>query len=250
MAGDPAATPPLCRRPPACTGRPFASTLGNEPVAAQSGPGNLVDMRGESMAPVDAFLSHNRGDKATARDLGAQLTLAGAYVWFDDWEVCAGESIVGRVNNALASVDVVILLWSATAHCSRWVRAELDTAISRGIDEETFRVITVRLDETPLPALLRPLKWVDLCDGDITRAVNDIMGFSTDQDRLRAIQATLDHAGIEIRSFKGYGPVVCCPRCGARVDRLEGWSAVDHHRDDVYAGFKCLDCGFDDGGEI
>jgi hypothetical protein len=65
-----------------------------------------------------------------------------------------------------------------------------------------------------------------------------------------AIQSTLDEAGIEVRWFEGYGAVVCCPRCGAGVDRLEGWSAVDELRDDTYAGFRCRDCDFNDGGEI
>lgn len=199
---------------------------------------------------MDAFLSHNRADKDVARQLGAQLTLAGAYVWFDDWEVRAGDSVVGKVNDALADAEAVILLWSANAKRSNWVRAELETAITRAIEERTFRVISVLLDDAELPALLRPLKWVDLSDGDVTSAVNGIMGFSTDHDRRRAIQATLDEAGIEIRWFEGYGPVVCCPRCGAGVDRVEGWSEVDERRDDMYAGFKCRDCGFDAGGEI
>lgn len=199
---------------------------------------------------MDAFLSHNRADKDVARQLGAQLTLAGAYVWFDDWEVRAGDSIVGKVNDALADAEAVILLWSANAKRSNWVRAELEAAIARATEEQTFRIISVRLDDAELPALLRPLKWVDLSDGDVTRAVNEIMGFSTDHDRLRAIQATLHEAGIEIRWFEGYGPVVCCPRCGASVDRLHGWSAVDECRDDMYAGFRCRDCGFEGGGEV
>lgn len=44
---------------------------------------------------------------------------------------------------------------------------------------------------------------MDLSDEDVTRAINEIMGFANDQDRLRAIQATLDEAGIEIRWFTG-----------------------------------------------
>lgn len=199
---------------------------------------------------VDAFLSHNRADKDTARRLGAQLTLAGAYVWFDDWEVRAGDSIPGKVNDALARVDTVILVWSASANKSEWVRAELETAIGRSIEAHTFRVICIRVDDTPLPLLLRRLKWVDLSDDDLTRAVNEIMGFANDQDRLRAIQVALDEAGLDIRWFEGYGPVVCCPRCGVGVDRLKGWSAVDERRDDLYAGFECEDCGFNDGGEV
>lgn len=200
--------------------------------------------------PVEAFLSHNRSDKPVARELGAQLTLAGAYVWFDEWEVRAGDSIPGKVNEALSDVEALILLWSHNAERSQWVRREFEAAITRGIDDGAFRVITVRLDETPIPPLLRPLKWVDLLNGDITRAVNEIMGFASEKERLRAIQATLDGAGIEVGFFPGYGQVVCCPRCGAGVGQLQGWSRVDHARDDTYAGFECANCGFNDGGEI
>jgi hypothetical protein len=34
------------------------------------------------------------------------------------------------------------------------------------------------------------------------------------------------------------------------VEKLRGWSAVDEQRDDMYAGFECAVCGFNDGGEI
>jgi hypothetical protein len=79
---------------------------------------------------VDAFLSHNRCDKSTARRLGAQLRLVGADAWFDDWEVRAGDSIPGKVNEALAAVDSLVLVWPANAERSAWVRAELERAIS------------------------------------------------------------------------------------------------------------------------
>lgn len=199
---------------------------------------------------MDAFLSHNRADKQLARRLGAQLNLAGAYIWFDDWEVRAGDSIPGKVNEALERVDSLILLWSSNANKSRWVRAELETAITRAMEDDSFRVITVRLDDTPVPPLLQRLKWVELEDEDLPRAVNEIMGFATDLERLRAIQETLDEAGIEFSNFVGYGVVVCCPRCGVGVDRLKGWSQVDNLRDDTYAGIECEVCGFTDGGEI
>jgi hypothetical protein len=200
---------------------------------------------------VHVFLSHNRQDKDLARRLGAQMRLAGADVWFDEWEIRAGDSIPGKVNEGLAAVDTVLLLvWSVDADRSEWVRAEFETAITQGMADETLRVIPVILDDTALPPLLTRIRWVDLQDGDETRAVNEIMGFANDQDRLRAIQEHLDEAGIEVAYFHGYGPLVCCPKCGAGVDHLEGWSQVDERRDDTYAGFKCTACGFSDGGEI
>ena len=186
------------------------------------------------MESLHVFLSHNRDDKDTARRLGGQMRLAGADVWFDEWEIRAGDSIPGKVNDALAVVDTVLLLWSASANGSEWVRAKFEAAVTRGIEDATLRVIPVLLDDCPLPALLQRLR----------------VGFATDQDRLRAIQAALDEASIEVRYLEGYGPLVCCPKCGADVDKLEGWSEVDERRDDMYAGFRCRECGFNDGGEI
>lgn len=200
---------------------------------------------------MDAFLSHNRDDKALARRLGAQLRLVGADVWFDEWEIRAGDSIPGKVNDALDSVDVVIVVWSEGASGSKWVRAELETAIQAGLEDETLRVIPVILDDSSLPSLLRRLKWVDLReDDDVTRAVNEIMGFANDRDRMRAIQATLDEARIEVNYFPGYGYVAACPKCGAGLDKLRGWQQVDERRDDLYGGVQCMDCGFSDGAEV
>lgn len=196
------------------------------------------------------FLSHNAADKAVARRLGAQMRLSGADVWFDEWEIRAGDSIPGKVNQALETVDTVVLLWSSDADRSKWVRAEFETALARGMEDGSLRVIPVLLDDTPVPALLRRIRRVDLRDGDESRAVNEIMGFATDQDRLLAIQQHLDEAGLEVAFFEGYGPVVCCPRCGAGLEHLRGWSAVDERRDDTYAGVECSKCGFNDGGEL
>lgn len=199
---------------------------------------------------MDAFLSHNGADKETARSLGAQLQIAGAGIWFDEWELRAGDSIPGKINDALGRVDCFIILWSETASSSNWVRAELEVGIQRGIDEDSLRVVPVIIDDTPLPPLLRPLRWVDLRDGDIANAVNGVMGFAGDRDRIRAIQETLEDAHIEVGYFYGYGAAVGCPRCGAGLDQLSGWHAVDDRRDDEYAGVRCEECGWEGGGEI
>lgn len=199
---------------------------------------------------MDAFVSHNSADKEVARRLGAHLRLVGVNVWFDEWEVRAGDSLIGKVDEALASVDTVVLIWSENARRSEWVRAEFETAIARAIDDDSCRIIPMRLDDTPLPSLLRRLKWIELRNEDVTRAVDEIMGYANDQDRLRAIQKTLDEASIEVGYFVGYGLVVCCPRCGTGLDNLEGWSQTDYERDDTYAGVRCQRCGFSDGAEI
>ena len=48
------------------------------------------------------FLSHNIADKDVARSLGAHMTLTGIDVWFDEWEIQAGDSVPGKLNKGSA----------------------------------------------------------------------------------------------------------------------------------------------------
>jgi hypothetical protein len=90
------------------------------------------------------------------------LKLAGADVWLDAWEIHPGDSIVGKVNQALDLVDTVLLFWSKNAAESMWVNIEMETALTRKLSDSSVRIIPMRLGDAPLPALLRPLMYVSL----------------------------------------------------------------------------------------
>jgi hypothetical protein len=198
-----------------------------------------------------AFLAYNHADVEIARTLGAQLKIVGADVWIDQWQIQAGDSIVHQLDAGLAGFDTFILLWSQRAAKSNWVRKELEVAIQRGIEDDRVRIIPVRLDETALPILLHPLKRVDIFDAhQIRDAVCDIMGFATERARIRAIQSVLESAQIEINFVYGYGPIAGCPRCGAGLESIESWNQFDEEHEDSYAGARCKECGWNDGGEV
>jgi hypothetical protein len=175
--------------------------------------------------------------------------LVGADVWFDEWEIRAGDSILGSVEEALEKFDTFVLVWSEHAAASSWVRAELEVALTRRIEDGEIRVITVRLDDTPLPAFLRPLKYLKIEDG-VPSVVDAIMGFTNDRDRLRAIQHVLDEAGIYARDVPGIGLMVACPNCGADPDKISGRTYTDERHDATYITVSCEECGWSDGGEI
>ncbi|MDI6711027.1 MAG: toll/interleukin-1 receptor domain-containing protein [Bacillota bacterium] len=197
------------------------------------------------------FLSHNKMDRDIARRLGAQLVLGGADVWFDEWEMQAGDSIIGKINEGLESFDVFLLLWSENARRSDWVRRELRAAIHCSIGSRTKQVIPCRLDDTPLPPLLSDIRFIDCRDPNkaIEGIVEELLGISGRRSRLIAIQAALDEMDLTWHESPGMNPIICCPRCG-REDTIVGWSAADYSRDDLYAGLKCTACGWSDGGEI
>lgn len=109
----------------------------------------------------------------------------------------------------------------------------------------------LRLDDTELPALLQPLKWLRFYDPPAdTRAVaQSIAGLPTAEAYIKAVQQQIDEAGLEFRYFEGYGVAVGCPRCGAPVGELEAWSDIDQVRDDIYAGARCKRCRWEDGSD-
>jgi hypothetical protein len=78
----------------------------------------------------------------------------------------------------------------------------------------------------------------------------EILGLSSEREWLKAVQKTLDEAGIAVGFFPGYGAIVCCPRCGAGLGAIEGWHATDRLGDDQYAGARCRDCHWEGGGEV
>jgi TIR domain len=94
--------------------------------------------------------------------LAAQLRLIGVDVWLDDWEIAAGRLDPGKVNEALIAVDTVLVLWSENAARSRWVDAELATALDRHLRDGSVQLIPIRLDDAELPALLQPHKSLRL----------------------------------------------------------------------------------------
>jgi DNA-directed RNA polymerase subunit RPC12/RpoP len=197
------------------------------------------------------FLSHAGADKPTVRRLGAHLAAVGGDVFFDEWSIAAGESIPGAIGTALETYDVFVMVWSAAMMESAWASMEYHAAVRLFVETPDRRLIVVPLDDTPIPPLVAHLKYANLRDeGLLGDVVNDLMGFRGNAQRIMAIQAFLEEGGLEVRYFHGYGPAVGCLKCGAHVDRLEGFSQTDFERDDLYAGVRCIECGWHDGGEI
>lgn len=203
--------------------------------------------------PKDApriFLSHNSADKEFVRHLAATLTLAGAQVWFDSWQIRPGDSIPSAIDEGLSGFDTFVLVWSNGAANSNWVAKERDAAITRWTNEKTYRFIPVRLDSTPIPTLLGSVMYVDANDHDHVRVTRELLGISSKLDFLRAIQDFIGNSGIEFRDFYGVGVFICCPRCGTESKDFESFQHIDENRDDTYAVIQCPNCKWFDSAEI
>ncbi|AQX81558.1 hypothetical protein BWO91_17715 [Plantibacter flavus] len=198
------------------------------------------------------FLSHTKSDKPLVRDVGAQLTLIGEEVFFDEWSIDVGASIPGAIDIALREYETFVLFWSKEAAASAWTKAEYRSAVSTFLDEakSSRRLVVVRLDDEPVPALIRHHKWIDgRGNPGAGHIVDQVMGYSGSA-RLVAMQEYIESLDLGFRYFEGYGVAVACKECGAGAVDLEGFHETDYERDDEYAGVRCKKCGWNDGGEI
>ena len=196
------------------------------------------------------FLSYNKADKEIARSVGAHITLNGLEIWFDEWEIQAGDSIPGKLNEGLAGFDAFILIWSRHANGSNWVRQELHTAIMRAMTDGSAKIIPCVLDRTPLPPLISDRRYVDFTDTHtgIEELLGDLTGARTKRARLLAIQRAIEEMDVQWTPHPLLLPMVCCPNCG-ETETLEGWEQQGR-RGDLYAGLRCSKCGWSDGSEV
>lgn len=73
----------------------------------------------------DYFLSYSSEEKWTADPLARYLDALGFSVWYDDFELLAGDSIVAGINRGLAESKFGILVLSKSFLSRRWTNAEM-----------------------------------------------------------------------------------------------------------------------------
>lgn len=110
---------------------------------------------------VHAFICHASEDKAAARDLASGLSKMGADVWFDEWEIRVGESIVQKINAALGNVSHLIVLLSVASVEKPWVKKEMSSALMRQLTQGAVTVLPVILDDASVPPILADVKFAD-----------------------------------------------------------------------------------------
>lgn len=114
---------------------------------------------------VRVFICHASEDKPAARALANAMKGLGADVWFDEWEIRVGESIVQRIGDALGTISHLVVLLSLNSVEKPWVRKELSSALMRQLSQQSVTVLPVRLDNCSVPPLLADIKYADARNG-------------------------------------------------------------------------------------
>jgi hypothetical protein len=192
---------------------------------------------------VLVFVSHNKADKASARLLATALVEAGVSVWFDEWNLRPGESIIGGIEHGLTKCDVFVLIWSANAQQSNWVGAELRAITTRRVGDNSLRIVPIFADGTPLPILIAEYKGFDLATvPDLRRIAAEITGSTNAREIAQLLQRRLHElADAEIAPDNPIR-VVVCPECASKNLSIE--RSYDGYSDQEVYFVLCQDCSW------
>jgi len=145
------------------------------------------------------FLSHASEDNDRfAREFAARLQATGMEVWFDEWEILPGDSLVDKVfEEGLKSADAMVIVLSANSMDKKWVREEINAGFVKRV-EGNCKLIPVIIDDVDVPEPLKSTVWVK---------IRDLRNYEAEFDRIvRAVHD--DRNRPEPGSAPGYTDVV------------------------------------------
>lgn len=103
----------------------------------------------------DVFISYARSTEREAEAIGGALRALGYGVWRDD-ELPAHRAFAEVIEERLKASKAVVVVWSADALASEWVRSEASMA------RAARKLIQLRVDETRPPMPFDQIQCADL----------------------------------------------------------------------------------------
>jgi CheY-like chemotaxis protein len=107
------------------------------------------------------FISYSSDDRAFAKELASSMHKHGFQVWYDEWEIHVGDAIIQKIESGIVESSYLVIVLSPASVSSRWVREELDSAITSQITDYRIRVLPALKDDCAIPPFLKSKKYAD-----------------------------------------------------------------------------------------
>jgi cellulose biosynthesis protein BcsQ len=140
---------------------PAALTTSTSGVLAAVAPADTANasVAGTGGArPGKVFISYAREDRDRVKELAEALRAAGLEVVWDD-VFSAGTPYAEALTRELDSSDAIVVCWTPASVDSRWVQAEAEEGLRRGV------LIPVLFEDVSPPLLFRSIRSADLRRG-------------------------------------------------------------------------------------
>ena len=132
---------------------------------------------GSQQPEYSAFISYATADKAKAEEICAYLEGRGLRCWIAPRDVRAGREYANEIIDAIERAPVLVLVLSAAANESKFVRREVERAVTKGDPVIPVRIENV-MPSTALELFVSATHWIDAWSGDFAahmdRLVQDL----------------------------------------------------------------------------
>jgi hypothetical protein len=95
---------------------------------------------------LSLMIIHAGEDKPFVRKLAYDLQSHGISVWFDEWTIKVGDSLVARIDEGIKSTDYALVVFSQAFFNKQWPQRELDSALFREAESNRVFVLPIVLD--------------------------------------------------------------------------------------------------------
>lgn len=103
------------------------------------------------MITHSVFISHSSATKELARHIFYNAVANGITVWYDEGVLNLGDEIKESLRQGIKNSASFLLLHSKAAMDKPWVPFEMGIAKAKYEHDTNFRILTVKLDDEPLP---------------------------------------------------------------------------------------------------
>ncbi len=111
------------------------------------------------------FISHNSMDKPFVHRLTKDLREHGVDLWLDENEIGVGDSLIDLIQSAIQDAKFFIVILSNNSMKSKWVKKELNSALSLEIESGKSFVLPVVIDDCEFPLFLHEKLYADFKKG-------------------------------------------------------------------------------------
>jgi hypothetical protein len=120
------------------------------------------------------FISHSKKDRDLAIRIATDLKNNKIAVWFDEWEIFVGDSIVRKLQDGLNSCDFLSIIFTKDSINSNWVEREWQSILYKETIDKNVIIMPIKGDNCELPLILRDKLFADFSK-DYKTAINKLI---------------------------------------------------------------------------
>ena len=115
----------------------------------------------EKIKGIRIFISYAHQNKDFVMALVNELNSLGLDVWFDQWEILAGESIPEKLSQGSRETDFMLVIFSKASQISRWQQKEWEAKFIDEINTNKVSIIPIKIEECEIPQILKTKQYIN-----------------------------------------------------------------------------------------